>query len=196
MCLCSSTSIAEGHLSVHVSHVSNQMTSSKNKHKFLGKVHHSDQDQSKRIGSVGRGQMMGRHGGGGVHQESEMFPHHHHHHHHLANYTDSSTSSDRSLVSTFNSNHHDSSMHEDPENIWSLTNRITHDGAGKGRNPEYSGACCKGAHYCLGMFGAALVLAVCILITIETIRSVLAYNDDNSTDPSLVTQTPNTNGFG
>ena len=47
--------------------------------------------------------------------------------------------SDRSLVSTFNSQHpsgHQTS--EDPENIWSLTNRIHHDGTGKSRNPEYS----------------------------------------------------------
>ena len=47
--------------------------------------------------------------------------------------------SDRSLVSTFNSQQHSGHQtSDDPENIWSLTNRIHHDGAGKSRNPEYS----------------------------------------------------------
>ena len=102
---------------------------------------------------------MGRH-------ELEMYRHHDHHHD-MSNFTESSTSrsgirsdqwrilflcqykkkyiahnpyfSDRSLVSTFNSQHQSGHQHsDDPENIWSLTNRIHHDGTGKARNPEYS----------------------------------------------------------
>ena len=46
--------------------------------------------------------------------------------------------SDRSLVSTYNSHQHGRADSADPENIWSLTNRIHHDGMGKARNPEYA----------------------------------------------------------
>ena len=46
------------------------------------------------------------------------------------------------------------------------------------------GSCCKGAHYILGVFGVLLVLIVTVLITWETVRSVLKYNKANATDPS------------
>ena len=44
------------------------------------------------------------------------------------------------------------------------------------------GGCCKGAHYVLGVFGVLLVLSVTVLITWETVRSVLIYNEANNTD--------------
>ena len=47
-------------------------------------------------------------------------------------------------------------------------------------NPQ--GSCCKGAHYIIGVFGVLLVLTVTVLITWETIRSVLKYNEANVTD--------------
>lgn len=89
--------------------------------------------------------------------------HHHHNHHH-------------------NHQHDIYQSHQDPENIWSLTNRIQHDGMGRGRDPEYQGCCCKGAHYVLGVFGVVLVLLVCVLITWETVRSVMAYNEASASD--------------
>ena len=41
-------------------------------------------------------------------------------------------------MSTYNSHQHGRADSADPENIWSLTNRIHHDGMGKARNPEYA----------------------------------------------------------
>ena len=62
-------------------------------------------------------------------------------------------------------------------------------------NSLFQGACCRGAHYALAIFGAALVLTVCVLISIETYNAFFS-KDDNSTNPNIVTQSPNTNGFG
>ena len=42
------------------------------------------------------------------------------------------------------------------------------------------GSCCKGAHYILGVFGVLLVLTVCALITVETVRSVLVFNEQQN----------------
>jgi len=86
-------------------------------------------------------------------------------------------------VSSFNSVPHRQTQTQtaNSENIWSLTNRIHHDGMGRGRDPEYSGPCCKGAHYALGVFGVLLVLTVCVLITWETVLGIINYEVANST---------------
>ena len=108
--------------------------------------------------------------------------------------------SDKSLVSSFNSAPHRQTQTQtaNSENIWSLTNRIHHDGMGRGRDPEYSvsirnnfvlslllsplqGPCCKGAHYALGLFGVLLVLTVCVLITWETVVGIINYEAANTT---------------
>ena len=111
--------------------------------------------------------------------------------------------SDKSLVSSFNSAPHRQTQTQtaNSENIWSLTNRIHHDGMGRGRDPEYSvssiigwyncshciwsllqGPCCKGAHYALGVFGVLLVLTVCVLITWETVVGIINYEAANATE--------------